>query len=171
MLPLRFFRRLPCIFSGRKERLPIRTTPILSLNINQLPSQKEETGNTLETRGLTYSYTFYTNPKDALTGCKGIKEFANVQTFLSLFASVYIDCLSFHYMSSPIALGHLSYMRVTYHPQVKFPFIYRHFQHTPIYKQMPPVTYQLHTLCPERNIPLIVPALVLRIFLFELFCD
>ena len=26
---------------------------------------------TLETRGLTYSYTFYTNPKNALTGCKG----------------------------------------------------------------------------------------------------
>jgi hypothetical protein len=32
---------------------------------------KKETDNTLETRGLTYSYPFYTNPKNAHLGCKG----------------------------------------------------------------------------------------------------
>ena len=48
---------------------------IFDLNISELPLNKEDTGNTLETRGLTYSYTFLTNPKNALIGCKGTKLF------------------------------------------------------------------------------------------------
>ena len=44
------------------------------LNISELPLNRKETGNTLETRGLTYSYTFYTYPKNALTDCKGTKQ-------------------------------------------------------------------------------------------------
>ena len=39
------------------------------------------------------------------------------------------------------------------------------------YKIMPPVTYRLHTLCPERHIPLIVAALVLRLLLLDLSCS
>jgi len=52
------------------------------LNISELPLDKKGTGNTLETRGLTYSYTFFTKPKrstygrfasakNAHLGCKG----------------------------------------------------------------------------------------------------
>ena len=53
------------------ERLQNSRTSIFDLNIRELPLSKKETGNTLETRGLTYSYTFYTNPKNALPGCRG----------------------------------------------------------------------------------------------------
>ena len=63
------------VLKSLKVRSPNRTIPIWSLNINQLPLYKEETGNTLETRGLTYSYTFLTKPKNAHLGCKGIKIF------------------------------------------------------------------------------------------------
>jgi len=44
-----------------------------------LPIRQAETGNTLETRGLTYSYTFYTNPKNAFISCKGTKDFPESQ--------------------------------------------------------------------------------------------
>ena len=47
-------------------RLQNSISSILVLNINQLPSQIRETGNTLETRGLTYSYTFLIKPKNTL---------------------------------------------------------------------------------------------------------
>ena len=50
-------------------------------------------------------------------------------------------------------------------------FIYRHFQKPLFYKNMPSVTYQLHTLCPEWHIPLVVPALVLRLLLLNLSCN
>ena len=53
------------------ERSPNSRTPIFDLNISELPLNKKETGNTLETRGLTYSYTFLTKPKNAHLGCKG----------------------------------------------------------------------------------------------------
>ena len=56
-----------------KERSPNSRTPIFKLNIRELPLSKKETGNTLETRGLTYSYTFLTNPKNAHRECKGTK--------------------------------------------------------------------------------------------------
>ena len=38
-------------------------------------------------------------------------------------------------------------------------------------KIIPSVTYQLHTLCPEWDIPLVVPALVLRLLLLNLSCN
>lgn len=47
------------------------TNSQIPLEISVLPLRQNETGNTLETRGLTYSYTFYTDPKNALSGCKG----------------------------------------------------------------------------------------------------
>ena len=53
------------------ERSQNSRTPIFDLNISELPLNRKETGNTLETRGLTYSYTFYTIPKNAHLGCKG----------------------------------------------------------------------------------------------------
>ena len=40
------------------------SVPIFDLNISELPLDKKETGNTLETRELTYSYTFLTKPKN-----------------------------------------------------------------------------------------------------------
>ena len=46
-------------------------------------------GNTLETRGLTYSYTFYTNPKNALTGCKRYKTSSEQPKNLSAFSIFY----------------------------------------------------------------------------------
>ena len=66
----------------KEERSPNRRTPISYLNISELPLNRKETGNTLETRGLTYYYTFYTIPKrstygrfasakNAHLGCKG----------------------------------------------------------------------------------------------------
>ena len=54
-----------------REQSPNSRTPIFDLNISELPLNKKETGNTLETRGLTYSYTFLTKPKNAHLGCKG----------------------------------------------------------------------------------------------------
>ncbi len=72
------------------------TNSQILLEISMLPLRQNETGNTLETRGLTYSYTFYTNPKNALTGCKGTKESANAQTFFGLFASLYVYCSLSH---------------------------------------------------------------------------
>ena len=56
------------------------------LEISVLPIRKVKIGNTLETRGLTHSYTFCKNPKNALTGCKGTNESANTQTFFRLFS-------------------------------------------------------------------------------------
>lgn len=54
-------------------RSPNSRTPISYLNISELPLNRKEIGNTLETRGLTYSYTFLTKPKIAHLGCKGMK--------------------------------------------------------------------------------------------------
>ena len=56
-----------------KKRLQNSRISIFDLNISELPLNKEDTGNTLETRGLTYSYTFLTNPKNAHRECKGTK--------------------------------------------------------------------------------------------------
>ena len=56
-----------------KERLQSSRISIFDLNISELPLNKEDTGNTLETIGLTYSYTFLTNPKNAHRECKGTK--------------------------------------------------------------------------------------------------
>ena len=115
------------------------------LEISVLPIRKVKIGNTLETRGLTHSYTFCKNPKNALTGCKGTKESANTQTFFRLFAflqlfafppniSAVVDNIS----SLSVTCGlHTSYILFT----TEIPFIYRHFQKTLIYKNMPPVTY------------------------------
>ena len=66
--------------------------------ISELPLNRKETGNTLETRGLTYSYTFYTIPKrstygrfasakNALISCKGTKDFPESQRICVLLAS------------------------------------------------------------------------------------
>ena len=72
-------------------RLQNSRTPIFDLNIRELPLSKKETGNTLETRGLTYSYPFYTNPKNTHLGCKGTKLFPNNQRVRLLFALLYIN--------------------------------------------------------------------------------
>ena len=63
-------------------------TSIFDLNIRELPLIKKETGNTLETRGLTYSYTFYTNPKNTHLGCKGTKHFPNSQKVSTTFSDL-----------------------------------------------------------------------------------
>ena len=52
----------------KRERPTNSRTPIFDLNISELPLNKKETGNTLETRGLTYSYTFLTKPKRSTYG-------------------------------------------------------------------------------------------------------
>ena len=52
----------------RKGRFKNSRTPVFRLNISELPLNKKETGNTLETRGLTYSYTFLTKPKRSTHG-------------------------------------------------------------------------------------------------------
>ena len=62
-----------------QERQQNSRTPISHLNIRGLPLKKKETGNTLETRELTYSYTFLTKPKIAHLGCKGTKLFPHNQ--------------------------------------------------------------------------------------------
>ena len=74
------------------ERSQNSRTPISDLNINELPLNKKEIGNTWETRGLTYSYTFYTNPKNALTGCKGTTLSWNDQNF---FVTLFVNSISF----------------------------------------------------------------------------
>ena len=66
-------------------------TSIFDLNIRELPLSKKETGNTLETRGLTYSHTFYTIPKNAHLDCKGTKLFSHNQRVRLLFALLYIN--------------------------------------------------------------------------------
>ena len=66
-------------------------TSIFDLNIRELPLSKKETGNTLETRGLTYSYTFRTKSKNAHLECKGTKLFPHNQRVRLLFALLYIN--------------------------------------------------------------------------------
>ena len=73
------------------ERSPNSRTPIFKLNISELPLNRKETGNTLETRGLTYSHTFYTIPKNAHLDCKGTKLFPHIQRVRLLFAFLYIN--------------------------------------------------------------------------------
>ena len=83
-------------------RLQNSRTPIFDLNIRELPLSKKETGNTLETRGLTYSYTFRTKSKRSTYGrfasaknahleCKGTKLFPHNQRARLLFALLYIN--------------------------------------------------------------------------------
>jgi len=55
------------------ERSQNSRTSIFDLNIRWLPLNEKDEGNTLETRGLTYSYTFLTKPKNAHRECKGTK--------------------------------------------------------------------------------------------------
>ena len=62
---------MPLATNGTQEQVQNSRTSIFDLNIRELPLSKKETGNTLETRGLTYSYTFLTKPKIAHLGCKG----------------------------------------------------------------------------------------------------
>ena len=69
-------------------RLQNSRTSIFDLNIRELPLSKKETGNTLETRGLTYSYPFYTNPKNTHLGCKGTKHFPNSQKVSTTFSDL-----------------------------------------------------------------------------------
>ena len=129
----------------------------------------------METRGLTYSYTFYTNPKNALTGCKGTKNPQTPKGFSNFLYLLYNYCLDSDDMLMPpivpmfsITGGlHTSYIPKTYGK----PFIYGTLQCLSNYEIMPPVTYQLHTLCPEWHIPLIVPTLVLRLLLLDLSCN
>lgn len=73
------------------ERRENSRTSILYLNISELPLNKKETGNTLETRGLTYSYTFRTKSKNAHLECKGTKLFPHNQRVRLLFALLYIN--------------------------------------------------------------------------------
>ena len=75
----------------RLERSLNSRTPISYLNISELPLNRKETGNTLETRGLTYSYTFYTIPKNAHLDCKGTKLFSHNQRVRLLFALLCIN--------------------------------------------------------------------------------
>ena len=72
-------------------RLQNSRTSIFDLNIRELPLSKKETGNTLGTRGLTYSYTFLTKPKNAHLECKGTKLFPHNQRVRLLFALLYIN--------------------------------------------------------------------------------
>ena len=72
-------------------RLQNSRTSIFDLNIRELPLSKKETGNTLETRGLTYSYTFRTKSKNAHLECKGTKLFPHNQRVRLLFALLYIN--------------------------------------------------------------------------------
>ena len=78
---------LPLATNGTQERSQNSRTSIFELNIRELPLNKKETGNTLETRGLTYSYIFLTKPKNAHLECKGIKLFPYSQKVRLLFAS------------------------------------------------------------------------------------
>ena len=73
------------------ERLQNSRISIFDLNISELPLNKEDTGNTLETRGLTYSYTFRTKSKNAHLECKGTKLFPRNQRVRLLFALLYIN--------------------------------------------------------------------------------
>jgi len=72
------------------------------LNISELPLNKKGTGNTSETRGLTYSYTFLTKSKRSTYGrfasaknahleCKDTKLFPHNQRVRLLFALLYIN--------------------------------------------------------------------------------
>ena len=70
---------LPLATNGTQERSQNSRIPISYLNISELPLEKEETGNTLETKSVTYSYTFLTKPKNAHHGCKGTKLFPHNQ--------------------------------------------------------------------------------------------
>ena len=72
-------------------RLQNSRTSIFDLNIRELPLSKKETGNTLETRGLTYSYTFRTKSKNAHLECKGTKLFPHNHRVRLLFALLYIN--------------------------------------------------------------------------------
>ena len=70
--------------------------------ISELPLNRKETGNTLETRGLTYSYTFLTKPKrstygrfvsakNAHLGCKDTKTNSFLPNGVIYFFQVYCD--------------------------------------------------------------------------------
>ena len=61
---------LPLATNGTQEQSPNSRTPISYLNISELPLNRKEIGNTLETRGLTYSSRFTQFQRTLILGAK-----------------------------------------------------------------------------------------------------
>ena len=108
-------------------------TPISYLNISELPLNRKEAGNTLETRGLTYSYTFLTKPKrstygrfasakNAHLGCKGTKQIPSCQMvsyiffkFIAIFIFIGIQTALFGHSDEQNPVCHFAYIFVPSH--------------------------------------------------------
>ena len=97
-------------------------TPISYLNISELPLNRKEIGNTLETRGLTYSYTFLTKPKNAHLGCKGTKQIPSCQMvsyiffkFIAIFIFIGIQTTLFGHSNEQNPVCHFTYISVPSH--------------------------------------------------------
>lgn len=97
-------------------------TPIFDLNISELPLNKKETGNTLETRGLTYSYTFLAKPKNAHLGCKDTKQIPSCQMvsytffmFIAIFIFIGIQTTLFGHSDEQNPVCHFAYIFVPSH--------------------------------------------------------
>ena len=105
-----------------REQSPNSRTPIFDLNISELPLNKKETGNTLETRGLTYSYTFLTKPKNAHLGCKDTKQIPSCQMvsytffkFIAIFIFIGIQTTLFGHSDEQNPVCHFTYISVPSH--------------------------------------------------------
>ena len=61
---------LPLATNGTQEQSPNSRTAISYLNISELPLNRKEIGNTLETRGLTYSSRFTQFQRTLILGAK-----------------------------------------------------------------------------------------------------
>ena len=104
------------------EQFQNSRTPIFDLNISELPLNKKETGNTLETRGLTYSYTFLTKPKNAHLGCKDTKQIPSCQMvsytffkFIAIFIFIGIQTTLFGHSNEQNPVCHFTYISVPSH--------------------------------------------------------
>ena len=80
---------------------------------------KKETGNTLETRELTYSYTFLTKPKIAHLGCKNTKQIPSCQMvsyiffkFIAIFVFIGIQTTLFGHSNEQNPVCHFAYIFV-----------------------------------------------------------
>ena len=94
-------------------------TPNSDLNISEFPLNKKEIGNTLETRGLTYPYTFLTKPKNAHLRCKDTKQIPSCQMvsytffkFIAKFVFIGLQTTLFGHSNEQNPVCHFTYISV-----------------------------------------------------------
>ncbi len=137
--------------------MPNSRTPIFDLNISELPLNKKETGNTLETKSVTYSYTLLTKPKhstygrfasakNAHLGCKGTKLFPHHQISFVNSGLLIAFCLLIQQQSNSHSMQPLRHLGCDFYLYLllilsSLPAVQLHVSYIP-------VTYRGHSRCP-----------------------